>query len=98
MKPLDAPRFTGNIRDYPNFKQDFSRLMTRQFGKDPYALRQCLAGSALDTVKGVENDFQEMFARLDGKYGNARKLVDAIIFELKKLKPKVLLMETIQNL
>ncbi|XP_043233392.1 uncharacterized protein LOC122387342 [Amphibalanus amphitrite] len=87
VKPLDAPRFSGNIRQYTSFKQDYLRLMTKQFGKDSYALRQCLSGAALETVKGVEDDYEEMFRRLDLKYGETRKLVDSIILDIKRLKP-----------
>ena len=42
---------------------------------------------ALHTVKGVEDNYLEMFKRLDAKYGEARKLVDAIIFDIQKIKP-----------
>ena len=34
VKALDAPRFSGNIRDYSNFKQDFTRLMVSSYGKE----------------------------------------------------------------
>ncbi|VDH99298.1 Hypothetical predicted protein [Mytilus galloprovincialis] len=56
------------------------------YGKDPYALKQCLSGEALTVVKGVDNDFEEMFRRLDMKYGRAEKLIDHILNELKRLK------------
>ena len=87
VKPLSAPQFSGNIRQYASFKHDYNRLMTTQFGTDSYALRQCLAGEALDTVKGAEDDFDEIFRRLDAKYGDSRKLVDAVVWDLKKIKP-----------
>ena len=87
VKPLNSPHFSGNIRQYVSFKQDFNRLMTNQYGQDPYALRQCLSGEALETIKGIEGDYLEMFQRLDAKYGEPRKLVDAIIFDIQKLKP-----------
>ncbi|CAC5421180.1 unnamed protein product [Mytilus coruscus] len=53
---------------------------------DPYALKQCLSGEALTVVNGVDNDFEEMFRRLDMKYGRAEKLIDHILNELKRLK------------
>ena len=87
VKALEAPRFTGNIREYSNFKQDFGRLMVKSYGKDSYALRSCLHGSALDVVKGVEDDYDKMFQRLDSVYGDPRKFVDTIVNEIKSIKP-----------
>ena len=87
VRSLDAPSFSGNIREYSSFRQDFNRLMVTDYGEDPYALRSCLSGSALDTVRGAEDDFPEMFRRLDNVYGGPRKIVDAVIHDVKSLKP-----------
>ena len=38
-------------------------------------------------MEGVEDKFEEMFSRLDSKYGNACKLTESIVSELKSLKP-----------
>ena len=61
VKPFNSPHFPGNIRQYASFKQDFNRLMimTKQYGQDPYALRQCLSEEALDTIKGIEDNIQK---------------------------------------
>ena len=86
MKRLDTPTFTGKIRDYPSFKNDFKNHVVAAYGEDPFALKGCLSGDALSTVKGVDNDYDEMFRRLDLKYGRPEKLTDAVLAELKKLK------------
>ena len=77
----------GDIREYANFKHDFKRLMEPAYGKDAYALRSCLFGSALQTVKGVADDYDQMFQRLDDVFGNSRKFVDSIIYDIKSIKP-----------
>ena len=87
VKPIDTPRFSGNIREYSSFRQDFHRLMTEKYGKDAYVLRSCLSGIARDTVKGVEDDYDEMFYRLHKSYGDPRKFVDTIVYDLKSLRP-----------
>ena len=87
VKNLDAPEFSGNIRDYPSFKRDYERHMMSSYGQDPFALKKCLSGDALRTVKGVDDDFTEMFHRLDIKYGRPEKQADAVLNEIKKLKP-----------
>ena len=75
------------MREFPSFKDDYERLVVPTFGKDPFALRQCLSGEALQSIKGLENDYQKMFDRLKEKYGNQRKIVDLIISDLRALKP-----------
>ena len=86
VKALEPPKFDGNIRDYPSFKCDFKGLMNNNFGEDSYTLQQCLSGEALKCVLGIENYYQEMFKRLDDKFGNNRKIVDLVINDLRALK------------
>ena len=62
------------------------RLIVPVYGRDAYALALCLTGEALACV-GVEDEFEEMFRRLDSKYGNSCKLTEFIVSELKSLKP-----------
>lgn len=69
VKSLQPPRFSGEIREYHNFKEDFKRVMECTFSKDLYALRSCRSGETLMTVRGVENDYDEMFKRLDENCG-----------------------------
>ncbi|XP_068212576.1 uncharacterized protein [Palaemon carinicauda] len=87
VKALQPPQFSGDIRDFPNFRDDYKKLMVHSFGKEPYALRSCLSGEALNTVRGIENDYDEMLSRLDLRYGDNRKLVDAVLSDLKSIKP-----------
>ena len=86
IKPLQAPTFTGNIREYPCFKRDFESHMTRVYGKDPFVLKTCLSGEALQHVIAVDDDYDEMMKRLDMKYGRPEKLIDVILGELKSLR------------
>lgn len=87
MKKLDPPSFCGNIREYPNFKENFTRLVVPTYGKDPYVLKRCLSGDALQSVRGLENDYNAMQKRLDQKYGSPRKIVDLITGDLRALSP-----------
>ena len=41
VKLLDAPSFSGEIREYSSFKRDYDTHMIHIHGKDPYALRKC---------------------------------------------------------
>ena len=86
VKKLDAPEFSGNIRDYPSFKRDYEHHMVTSYGTDPFALKKCLSGEALRTVKGVDDNYTEMFRRLDLKYGRPEKQADAVLSEIRLLK------------
>lgn len=86
IKAFEPPKFDGNLRDYPRFKEDFKNLVKSVYGEDAYALKMCLSGDALQTVRGAEGNYEEMFERLDDKFGNARKVVDLVISDLKALK------------
>ena len=86
VKKLEAPTFSGSIRDYPTFKRDYAVHMQPSFGKDPYALRSCLIGKALETVQGVGDSYEEMMDRPESRHGCSEKLVDAVLMDLSKLK------------
>ena len=86
VKRLDPPKFEGGIRDYPSFRKEYLDRMVPIHDDDPFALKSCLRGEALKTVQGIDSDYDEMFKRLDLKYGRPEKLVDAVLNDLQKLK------------
>ena len=86
IKKLDAPFYSGNIRDYPTFRKDYERHMISRYGSDPFALKKCLSGDAELAVRGVEDNFDEMLKRLDERYGRPEKLVDSVMSELRKIQ------------
>ncbi|XP_063601673.1 uncharacterized protein LOC134777747 [Penaeus indicus] len=86
VKRFEPPKFEGNLREYPTFKEDYKNLVQSEYGADPYALKMCLGGEALQAVKGSEGNYDEMFKRLDDKFGNPRKIVDLVISDLKSLR------------
>lgn len=87
IQPLTPPQFNGKIREYPTFRKDYERLMTPIYEEDPYVLRSCLSGEALEAVQGVDDSFQSMIKRLDTKYGSPSKLVQSVLSDIKTLKP-----------
>lgn len=87
MQRLTPPHFDGKIRDYPTFCKDYERLMESVYQKDPYVLRSCLSGEALEVVHGVEDSFDLMKQRLNARYGNPAKLVQSVLNDIRTLKP-----------
>ena len=53
---------------------------------ESYILRSCLGKTATDIVKGVEDNIQEMWKRLDEKYGDPAKLADAIMNTIQGIR------------
>ena len=39
VKKFEPPKFDGNVRDYPTFKEDYKHLVESLYGTDPYALK-----------------------------------------------------------
>ena len=90
LERMKMPSFSGNIRDFPCFKNDFKKqvmpLMKGNSDAAVYALRSCLKDEPSDLVRNVSNDIEEMWKRLDERYGRLSKLTDAIMYDIKQLK------------
>lgn len=85
IKKVDPPIFNGDVREFPTFVMDYSRLMTSQHGKDPFILRMSLQGKAKEAI-GRLVDFDQMWDRLHERFGSSAKIVDAVIGEICSLK------------
>lgn len=86
VKKLDAPIFSSEIREFPSFKRDYESIMYPTYGTDPFALKKSLTSEALKTVQGVDNDYEEMWNRLELKYGRPERLTGSILSDIRKLK------------
>lgn len=74
------------MKEGTNFRQYYERLVVPTYGHDPYAPCRCLVGEVLQSIKGLEDDNNEMFKRLEQKFGNHRKNMDLIVDDLRALK------------
>ena len=88
LEKIKLPKFDGEIREYPQFKRDFQRhvepILDR--GDVSYVLRSCLGKEPYETVKSVDDDLNEMWKRLDDKYGDPAKVADVIIDSIRRTK------------
>ena len=90
LEHMKMPVFDGDSRDYPRFKSDFLKQVVPEMkSKDStaYVLRSCLTKVPPDIVKNVDDDLDEMWKRLDEKYGKPSKLADVVMYDIKKLRP-----------
>ena len=82
------PHFDGELRHYPQFKRDFNKqVMTQIRAMDAaYELRSCLGKEPKALVKSMDDDVQEMWRRLDEKYGDPAKIADVIIDSIRSFR------------
>ncbi|XP_068696785.1 uncharacterized protein [Montipora foliosa] len=88
LEKIKLPKFDGEIREYPQFKRDFQRHVepTLDKGDVSYVLRSCLGKEPYETVKSVDDEINEMWKRLDDKYGDPAKVADVIIDSIRRTK------------
>ena len=89
MERMKMPTFSGNIRDFPRFKDDFEKQVMPTLQSDQsvaYVLRTCLSGEALNIVRNVDNSLSEMWKRLVDRFGRTTKLADVIMYDIKQLR------------
>ena len=87
METLKFETFKGNIRKYPDFKSEFTKYIQPQCHPTQLAfiLKSYLNEDVKEEVINVGDDYDEMWRRLDMKYGNVGKLVDSILSDVKRL-------------
>ena len=71
----------------PEFKETFTKHVEPQYSADKLAfvLRNHLVESVREEVANVGDNYGKLWERLDQKYGNVGKLIDAILFQIKNL-------------
>ena len=79
--------FEGDIRKYPGFKERFTSYIEPRYSKSEAALclRLQLSATVRDEVENIEDDVALLWQRLDLKYGNTRKYIDAVLSDISKL-------------
>jgi hypothetical protein len=80
-------KFEGDIRKYPGFKDRFNSYIVPRYPKSEIAflLRTHLSPAIRDEVENVEDNMELLWHRLDAKYGNPRKYIDAVLSDLSKV-------------
>ena len=88
IKPLDPQHFSGDIRKFTQFKDEFTSMIMPLCAPNQLALalRNHLSEEVRAAVDCVGNDYEKMWKRLELKYGNTRRLVDAILHDVKAMQ------------
>ena len=87
LEKLRFQTFDGDIRKYPKFKAEFRKYIPPLCKSDEIAfiLRSYLIDEISAEVDSLGDDIDQIWKQLDKKYGDARKLVDAIMSEIKQM-------------
>jgi len=87
MEKLKFQSFNGDIRRFPVFKEEFMKYIQPQCDKSQLAfvLKSYLKDEVCDEIRSIGDDYDKMWDRLDQKYGNIGKLVDTILYDVKRL-------------
>ena len=81
------PIFDGHVRKYAKFKYEFEKFVKPLCSPSqlPFALKTYLCDSVRSDVENCDHNVEEMWRRLDQKYGTKQKLIDNIISDIKRL-------------
>ena len=90
MEKMKFPKFSGNCRDWPQFKKDFEKQVSNVITDDStvsYALRNALPDHIKSLVRNLSDDIKEMWQRLDERFSDAGKIVEIVLNDIKFFKP-----------
>ena len=93
LKKVSIPKFSGNVRQYENWKATFSACIDNANVAEQLKLlqlREYLSGEALNVIDGLghsESAYQIAKERLERKYGGKRRNIALYLEEITKFKP-----------
>ena len=88
MSPFPKPFFTGDPKHYFMWRSDFMRIVEPKIGIDPYLLKCCLGGNALELVKYIPK-WEQIWERLDEFYGDKRKFIKLLFDEIWSYEDRI---------
>ena len=80
MEKPKLPRFSGDVREYSIFRDDFKDAIEARYSKRDAMtyLRACLQGKPLELIKGIGNDYDGAWKYLESIYGDPRYVSDQV--------------------
>ena len=87
FEKVSIGKFEGDIRRYPEWRHDFINFIEPRFESYELAfvLKCHLAEEVQEEVSNSLGDYNQMWRRLDKRYGNISRLIDTILYEVKNL-------------
>jgi hypothetical protein len=89
MEKSKMPRFSGDVREYSIFRDDFKHAIESRYSKRAAMtyLRARLQGKPLELIKGIGTDYNGAWQYLDSIYGDPRYVSDQVTQDLSKFRP-----------
>lgn len=87
LEKLRFQSFSGELRKYPSFKAEFVKYIKPLYmpHEEAFVLKSYLASDIKEDVDSLGDDIDQIWKRLDSKYGDEGKLVDSIMSDIKCL-------------
>ena len=87
VERMKFAQFDGDIRRYPQFKQEFRKHVATLYREDQraFVLKGYLTMPVLEEVESCGEDYTAMWERLDQRFGDTGKLINAIMDEVTSL-------------
>ena len=89
VEKMKMPQFDGDIRTFPRFISDVEKFILpkiEHMESGSYILRSCLSGPALEAVRSIDDNLEQMIERLKDKFGEPSKLADVIMNDIKQVR------------
>ena len=81
LEKMQAPKFSGNIRDYARFKANYEAIVKPSYDDEVHQMyilkEKCLTSEAKELVKNIDN-LDDIWKRLAARYGDNIQIVDAV--------------------
>ena len=88
VEKIGLPTFGGNCRAFARFKGDFNNIVIPNHPDETtclYAMKsKCLKGPAKTLVENLQS-LEEVWERLESKYGNSSEVLNLVINDVKSL-------------
>ena len=80
-------QFDGDIRRYPQFKEEFCKHVATLYREDQraFVLKGYLNKHVLEEVESCGEDYDAMWERLDLRFGDSGRLINIIMDEITSL-------------
>ena len=87
IERMKFPQFNGDRRRYPQFREEFVKHIQPQCQKEQLAfvLKNYLTTEVREEVGNCGEEYENVFERLDERYGNTGQLIDAMLYEVNIL-------------
>ena len=86
LERMRLPTFHSDLKGYTRFKADFKKFVLPEIDieKAAYVLRSCLGEEPSNYVRNVDDSIEDMWERLDEKFGQPSILAEVIKNEIRR--------------